>query len=252
VTLDVASQTSYVPDIHLYAWMSTLRKPDLWKWKASLHVLVSATISTSLLESEQLNYCVLSPAVPLFTIHSPPPPIFYPYYYVPCFDCSSILQCRREASVMILSKRFCFRNSTHQLHTVRARNRCVYMDTISRIHNTSTGFFRYNHFYPLRTLNLVRSIIHFESGTELCKPLRHSRPVYTHTIFPALLCKIHKARQPWTKCNYKVLNLISSVDTAHCYKLKLAGAEGGEFSIALYFHTSEGSASRLPSARQHV
>ena len=53
-----------------------------------------------------------------------------------------------SVSVMILSEGFCFRNSMQQLHSLRGYNRCVYVYTISRIHNISTGFFLYNHFIP--------------------------------------------------------------------------------------------------------
>lgn len=124
----------------------------LSKPKAHIHVLVTATVSTSSQESEPLNCCVLPPThffvpcsqvVPLFPAHisiltvMPRVLAIALYYYA-----------ADSVSVMILSEGFCFRNSLQQLHTFRGCNRCVYVHTISRIHNTSTGFFLHNHFIP--------------------------------------------------------------------------------------------------------
>lgn len=187
--------------------------PKLSKPKARIHLLVPATISTSSQESEQLNCCLLPPAhffvhcsqvLPLCPAHisilTITPRILAAVLYYYAAD---------SVSVMILSERFCFRNSMRQLHTVRGYNRCVYVYTISRIHNTSTGFSFFCIIIlsppPPGPLNRVHSIVHSGSRkTKFCKPLRHSRSLhiyihthtYIHTISPSLLCKIHKGKQP--------------------------------------------------------
>jgi hypothetical protein len=73
---------------------------------------------------------------------------------------------------MILSQGFCFRGLTDLSTCIRSHVYIIYKQV----------FFRYNHFHSLRSLHLVPSIIHFESGAEFCKPLRRSRPMHTHNI----------------------------------------------------------------------
>jgi hypothetical protein len=71
-------------------------------------------------------------------------------------------------------------------------------------------------FYSIHPLSGDHSTVRFESRAIFCKPLRHRRPLHTHTIYHSRLYKIHKGKQPWAKCNYKVLNLIFPVERA-CY-----------------------------------
>jgi len=160
----------------------------LSKPKARIHVLVPATISTSSQESERLNCCVLPPThffvpcsqvLPLCPAHISiltimPRVLAVVLYYNAAAD---------SVPVIILSEGFCLRNSMQQLHTLRGYNRCVYVYTISRIHNISTGFFPYNHFIPPFPcpLNVVHSIVHFRNRKmKFCKPLRRGRPLYTY------------------------------------------------------------------------
>lgn len=103
------------------------------KPKARIHVLVSATISTSLRESEPLNYRVLSPTH--FFVHYSQPPhptLFAMPTFIPLLLCP-VFWLQQRGICDDFSEEFCFRAAI-------TYGSCVHMHTISRIHNTSTGF----------------------------------------------------------------------------------------------------------------